>query len=229
MEAYEIGPFECRYCGSTVKLRVVAEDYSQVHSYPDPQETPFGRMDFSGEAGWAHRLLLCPVCKKVTFERVYVRDGEYEETEVLFPPSNVVPDGLPERVAREFGAALKERMRHPNAYAGLLGRTLDAICTDRCIPSRDSAGKLFLGARLSMLAKKENLKSVAGAVGLRNVAAHADLGQLQREDLPYLETLVTYILEHLYVIPAVNQKAVEVERVRKNETKRPPEERLRPN
>jgi len=37
---------------------------------------------------------------------------------------------------------------------------------------------------------------------LRNVAAHADLGGLVPEDIPYLEALVGYILDHLYVIPA---------------------------
>lgn len=87
-------------------------------------------------------------------------------------------------------------------------------------------GKLFLGVRLSMLAKEENLNSVAGAVGLRNVAAHADLGHLQREDLTYLETLVRYILEHLYLISAVNQKALDVEQTRKDETTKSCNEKL---
>jgi hypothetical protein len=65
------------------------------------------------------------------------------------------------------------------------------------------------------LVTRENLTKVRGATGLRNVAAHADLGGLLPEDAPYLEALIRYILEHLYVIPAVNQKAIDTEKARK--------------
>ena len=50
--------------------------------------------------------------------------------------------------------------------------------------------------------------------------AHADIGDLLPEDVPYLETLVRYILDHLYVIRAVNQKALDAEEAcRKKATK----------
>ena len=128
-ETYDVGPFTCGYCGNDVKFRVVAEDFSQVHSHQFEQETPFGIMEDSTERGWIHRLLLCPSCKEVTFERVFSSDGEPEESQVLFPPPVVVPHGLPQKVAKEYGAALKERRRNPNGYAALLGRTLDAVCS----------------------------------------------------------------------------------------------------
>ena len=73
----------------------------------------------------------------------------------------------------------------------------------------------FLGARLASLITQENLTKVGGATGLRNVAAHADLGGLLPEDVPYLEALIRYILDHLYVIPCVNQKAIDTERARR--------------
>jgi hypothetical protein len=158
----------------------------------------------------------------VTFERVFSHDGELEESQVLFPPPIKIPDGLPEKVAREYGAALRERRRNPNGFAALLGRTLDAICTDRGIPNKNSRGKIvFLGLRLSQLALQEKLASVGGAVGLRNVAAHADAGDLLPEDVPYLETLVRYILDHLYLIQSVNEKALDAEKARRKKAAKP--------
>lgn len=40
---------------------------------------------------------------------------------------------MPDSVAKEYGEALKERRRNPNGYAALLGRVLDAVCTERGI------------------------------------------------------------------------------------------------
>jgi hypothetical protein len=66
-----------------------------------------------------------------------------------------------------------------------------------------------------MLVSQENLSAVEGATGLRNVASHADLGALLPEDVPYLDGLIRCILDHLYVIPAVNQKAIDTQQARR--------------
>lgn len=115
--------------------------------------------------------------------------------------------------------ALKERRRNPNGYAALLGRALDAVCTDRGIPSHKPDGRpIFLRNRLAMLVAQEGLAKVEGVTGLRNIAAHADLGGLVPEDIPYLEALIRYILDHLYVIPAINQRAVATQKARRSVT-----------
>src|SRR5258708_37402829 len=111
---------------------------------------------------------------------------------------------------------MKERIRNPNEYAALLVLLLEAVCTDKGIPSHKPDGRpIFLGKRLATLVAQEGLAKVEGATGLRNVAAHADLGGLVPEDIPYLEALIRYILDHLYVIPAINQKAVATEQARR--------------
>jgi hypothetical protein len=213
---YEIGPLECGYCGNTTPFTVVAQDFSQVVTHEFEHETPWGMMDDSVERGWIHRMLICAVCKRASFDRVFTHDGEPEETEILYPQPITIPDGLPPMIATEYGSALKERRRNANGYAALLGRVLDAVCKDKGIASHQPNGRpVFLGARLSILVTQENLTAVGGATGLRNVAAHADLGGLLPEDVPYLEALIKYILDHLYVIPAINQKAVDTERARR--------------
>jgi hypothetical protein len=211
----QVGPFECGYCGNTVKFTIAVQDLSQVKTFENEVETPIGMMDFSLESGWVYRLLLCPACNKITFERVFTEDGIPEYNEFIYPEPVFLPEGLPDRVAGEYNAALKERRRNPNGYAALLGRVMDAICTDRGIPSRANGRPIFLGVRLTSLAAQENLSSVAGATGLRTVAAHADVGNLLPEDVPYLEALIRYVLDHLYVIPEVNQKAIAAEQARR--------------
>lgn len=215
-ETYKIGPIECGYCGNTTFFTVVAEDCSAVVTHAFEHETPWGVMDDSVQRGWVHRMLICSICKRASFDRMFTHDGEPEEVEVLYPEPIVTPDGLPEKVAKEYGEALKERRRNPNGYAALLGRVLDAVCTDKGIPSQKPDGKpIFLRKRLEKLVAQESLAKVEGATGLRNVAAHADLGGLVPGDIPYLEALIRYILDHLYVIPAVNQKAIATEQARR--------------
>lgn len=219
-ESYEVGPRQCEYCGNTTSFNVVAQDFSGVVTHEFEHETPWGVMDDSVSRGWVHRMLICSVCRKASFDRVFTHDGEPEEVELLYPEPIVIPAGLPDKVAREYGDALKERRRNPNGYAALLGRVLDAVCSDRGIPSqKPNGGPIFLGKRLDQLITQEGLAKVHGATGLRNVAAHADLGGLVPEDIPYLEALIRYVLDHLYVIPAVNQKAVATELARKQAAK----------
>ncbi len=216
LETYDIGPLDCGYCGNTAPFTVVAQDFSQIVTHEFEQETPWGTIDNSIDRGWVYRMLLCSVCKRASFDRVFTHEGEPEETELLYPEPIIVPDGLPSRVATEYGAALKERRRNPNGYAALLGRVLDAVCTDKGISSHQPNGRpVFLATRLATLVTLANLTAVGGATGLRNVAAHADLGALQPEDVPFLEALIRYVLDHLYVIPAINQKAIGTEKARR--------------
>jgi len=218
-ESYDIGPFICGHCGNSVRFKVIFEDFSQLQTHTYEIEALLGTMEDSTTRGWIYRLLLCSACKQITFERLFSVDGEPEESQFLFPQPFDIPDGLPEKVGKEYAAALKERLRNPNGYASLLGRTLDAICSDRGISTKYENGKpKFLTARLEELIQKEGLVPVGGIVNLRNVAAHADLGNLLAEDIPLLEALVRYILDHLYIVPAINQKALETNRARRKKT-----------
>jgi len=215
-ETYEIGPIECAYCGNTTSFTVVAEDYSAVMTHEFEHETPWGPMEDSVHRGWVHRMLICSTCKRASFDRVFTHDGEPEEVELLYPQPITTPEGLPDSVAKEYREALKERRRNPNGYAALLGRVLDAVCTDKGIPTHTPDNRLiFLRKRLEMLVAQEGLATIGGATGLRNVAAHADRGSLVREDIPYLEALIRYVLDHLYVIPAINKRALATPAARK--------------
>jgi hypothetical protein len=207
-EPYEIGPFECGYCGNMTRFKVAAENSEITSQEYEEDDELWGRTTRTDERGWVYRMLICSICKRATFDRVFYLDGLPEYDETLSPEPISVPVGLPIRVANEYKTALLERRRNPNGYAALLGRVLDAVCTDRGIPNHEAGRSVTLGPRLDKLVAQNKLRVVRGAVGLRNIAAHSDLGSLAPEDIPYLETLVRYILDHLYVIPEVNRKAL---------------------
>jgi hypothetical protein len=129
-EAYEIGPFVCVNCGNTARFKVTAEDSQlESHEYEEPDH-PWGPSTRTVEVGYVYRMLICTICRRATFDRVFWRDGEPEDIETLCPESITVTDGLPEAVSNEYRDALNERRRNPNGYAALLGRVLDAVCTD---------------------------------------------------------------------------------------------------
>ena len=89
-----------------------------------------------------------------------------------------------------------------------MGRVLDLVCEDRRA-SGDSLDK-----RLRSLADDGEIpaKLVDVATGLRrlrNIGAHADLGELTGSDLPVLDDLTRAILEYVYSAPHLAREAQE--------------------
>jgi hypothetical protein len=85
---------------------------------------------------------------------------------------------------------------------------LELVCLDR------KADGNFLGNKLANLAAMgeipDKLVNVAnGLKDLRNVGAHAALGELTEAELPILDQLTRAILEYVYSAPFLAQKAEE--------------------
>src|SRR4051812_18495984 len=98
---------------------------------------------------------------------------------------------------------MRVRRVSPNAFAVLLGRVLDQICTDH------KAEGNFLHNRIEHLASSGKLpgplKEVAhGLKDLRNFGAHGNLGDLDPNDAPLLESLCRALLMYLYTVPALS-------------------------
>jgi Domain of unknown function (DUF4145) len=93
-------------------------------------------------------------------------------------------------------------------YGVLLGRVLDAVCEDR-----QAIGDT-LDQKLKSLADKRDIpeklvKVAAGMRKLRNIGAHADLGELTEAELPVLDDLTRAILEYVYAAPLLATEAEE--------------------
>jgi hypothetical protein len=170
---------------------------------PDYNERP--------DEGTEYQLVLCPACKSVSLRSsAFVDIYEWEYSfRFIYPALPEAIKGLPDSVKKEYESALRVRRIDTNAFAVMLGRVLDIVCTDRGATGKN------LFERLKNLAEQGaipgRLADMAQSVRqLRNVGAHADLGAITEEEAPILDDLCRAVLEYVYAAPqllcAVQQK-----------------------
>lgn len=192
---------KCDHCSNSSPMAIVGE-YSTVKSYyHEEAQLPI-------DEGYVYELLACPACDEVTLRRYYQADyldPSEMVLDVLFPHAGRVPVALPSAVMSAYQAANKVRAIDPNAYAVLLGRVLEIICQDR----KAEGGTLF--ERLENLGNRgeipKPLVEMAHSLRqLRNVGAHASLGELTSAEIPFLDDLCRAVLEYVYSAPELIEK-----------------------
>lgn len=189
---------KCTYCGNLAPMEIVAV-FSRVSEVCDE------RSKFSWEEGPVWQLLSCPACLEISLRKVYYHDGftpEEWKKEILYPTSVNKIIGLPAKVKVAYETALKVSNIDPNAYAVLLGRVIDTVCIDR------KAKGDSLAERIKDLANKNEIPCRLADIAhqlrqLRNIGAHADLGNLTKDEIPILSDLCKAILEYVYTAPAL--------------------------
>jgi len=183
-----------------------------INVYHDMQEYTDDRSGLSWDVGSVYELNKCPACKCVTLRSFYWNDGFMDgsniEYTVLYPVAEKMLRGLPTKIQSGYQAAQRVRNIDANAYGVLLGRVLDLICEDR------NASGDTLDKKLKNLAVKGEIPEkivdvAAGLRKLRNVGAHADLGELTESELPVLDDLTRAILEYVYTAPLLAREAEE--------------------
>jgi len=203
---------KCEHCENRAPM-LIGSLYSQVETH----EAYSGQLSHYWEEGYIHEILECPACKGIILRRYYYHDQtdpEGGEWQTLYPIAEGLMDGLPQPVERAYQSARRVRNVDPNAFGVLLGRVLDAICTDR------GAEGNSLYKRLEFLANRgdipQNLVDIAHSLRqLRNVGAHADFGELTPKEIPLLDDLTRAILEYVYRAPLLGKRAAEqVEKLR---------------
>lgn len=207
------GETRCGHCGNVAPMEI-RSTVSQVRNHEDP------RTGYPWEAGPVHELLVCPACDGLVLRRYFWHDHydpEDIDVEVVYPRQAEVPIGLPATIQQEFEAALRVRSASPNAYGVLLGRLLELVCDDR------GAEKGKLSARLKDLSERGEIPNKLVEMAeklqeLRNVGAHAWVGELTAGDVPILESLCRAILEYVYSAPhLLKQAADRLQKVRKGQ------------
>lgn len=184
-----------------------------VASYADMQSGEYDPPDQMPpyEFGDIYQLLKCPACHAISFRSYFWNDG-YMESEAdvsyrqLYPSDIRLPFGLPVQIEKALMAAMKVKPIDSNAFGVLIGRVIELVCADRNATGR------FLSNKLEDLAKRQEIpqKLVGVANGirqLRNVGAHAELGELTPEEVPIMEDLCRALLDYVYSAPFLAQKA----------------------
>jgi Domain of unknown function (DUF4145) len=207
-----MGPLQCPHCSNKTRQKIIA-NYSQVESHED------SRSGVSWDAGPIWKLALCPACSSVSLLRFDFHDG-FEPDEwkisIVFPSLEKVPIGLPIEVGRAYQAAQKVRDIDSNAFAVILGRVIDIICIDK------GAKGDSLYRRLTSLAESGEIPGRLAEMAhqlrqLRNIGAHADLGDLTPDEVPVLDALCNAVLEYVYTVPQLIEQVEQRLQVLKGE------------
>jgi hypothetical protein len=162
--------------------------------------------------GDVFQLLVCPACEGVSLGNYFRADylpeeeNDNEVTTIVYPPSARLPTALPPKVRIGYQAAVKVRSIDPNAYGVLLGRVLELLCEDRSAKGDTLYTKLEdLGNRDEI--PKPLVEMAHSLRQLRNLGAHASLGELTASEIPFLDELCRAILEYVYEAPDLIDRA----------------------
>ena len=205
---------QCPHCFNAVAMEVVA-------SYSNVCERTTEKLDVIWDEGHIYQVLKCPACSEVTFQRSYYHSilTEYSESETLYPTSAKEILGLPPKIKTGYQAALKVKSIDANAYAVLLGRVLELLCVDKGAEGNTLYLK-FLDLNNKEIIPKSLADMAQSLRAFRNIGAHAELGDVTSEEIPFLEDLACAILEYVYSGPeliAIAQRRLEVMKGTSNE------------
>ncbi len=188
-------PLICTCCGNKTVMQIAVE-YNQVCEIDD--------------IGSYWQILECLSCKEILLSKGFW-DGTDEPDmgyavsyEIVYPNVSEKIHGLPKNISKAYEAAQKVKRIDSNAFAVLLGRVLDFVCLDK-----EAEGK-HLYNKLEDLANKGIIPQQLGEMAqqlrnFRNIGAHADFGELTKEEVPILEALIKAILEYVYSAPNLIQ------------------------
>ncbi len=183
---------KCLHCLNESPMEVVS-DYDDIDSCGE---------NYLSDEGTAWQLVKCPACYDVMLRSGYwhSQQMDYISYDILYPSGEDKIRGLPKSISKAYEAALRVKPIDTNAFAVLLGRLLDLICEDKNAVGDNLYEKLqFLSDKGIM---PSQLADMAHAIrNLRNIGAHANLGELTSQEVPILHDLCKAVLEYVYSAP----------------------------
>lgn len=185
---------ECRYCGNTTVLNVVAE------------HTEDSQLDYFC---WTKRwiLLKCPVCQEISVATIYAGDDTvyadrnmHEEFSIVYPSTFKESPNVPQHIKEAFKSALQVFYKNPTICVLALRRTLEFIC------EHQGAAKSNLKDNIQHLETKgilpNTLKSTSDLIrDLGNKSAHDYDTAISKDTAKKLIHLTQKIIEYIYILP----------------------------
>jgi Domain of unknown function (DUF4145) len=124
------------------------------------------------------------------------------DNHILYPLEKSLSYSLPDEVRSAYSSALKVKYVEPNAFAVMIGRTLEVMC------HHENANGKVLADKIKSLADSERIPQTLADMArqlriLRNSAVHADKDKLdiKEEDVQIIHEFAEAILEYLYIAP----------------------------
>jgi len=210
---------ECTVCKNKVHMEVLHNCIIKREEYQI--EGPFGNFEeTTNNLHW--QIIQCPVCYNSLLREGWWDEMFGDETGpnyiIIYPQQSTQYkkiNALPKDIEKAYDAAEKVKFIDSNAFAVLLGRVLDQVLIEK------NANGDTLNKKLNDLAQRNLIpKTIAdiahGIRELRNIGAHADLGELTEEEIPILEDIINVILIYLYSAPdMIIQVKKKIEKLKK--------------
>lgn len=200
---------QCRHCANSAPMLIVATYVKRSEDVVDDGSPEGLELDCGND----YELLECPNCQKIIlrvkhWHEAYVSRHEADFL-IIFPTTTELPPGLPEKIQKEYSAALKVKSLSPGSYAVLIRRVLELVCRDR-----NAAGRT-LNEQLKDLVKKGEIPGKLADIAhqLRtfgNIGAHAMETEIEPRDIPVLDKLSRALLEFVYSAPFLLKEAAEL-------------------
>ncbi len=195
MEILQEVAIRCGHCGDMTSCNVKASYRYFVKSEDN----------FKYDATHTWFLLQCSLClRPVLVEYIDCGSEVENDTILLFPVERSLKEyasSIPMSVRKAYLAALKVQKIESNAFAVLVGRTLEVVC------KHEKAKGKVLAEKIMDLANSGRIPKILADMAiqlrqLRNLGAHADEDEVNSEDVQSIREFVDAILEYLYVAPA---------------------------
>lgn len=186
---------KCEHCGNRTPMVALATPTATV---------PLAPPEYGDTIHLEWALYMCPVCSNPILRESDSESFDYDGTpewRTLYPEQIKLRNELPTSVRKAYEAALRVRHVEPNAFAVLIGRTLEFTCQDR------GANGRTLHEMLNDLSNRDIIPALLVEVAhqmkaIRNFGAHADVREVDSADIPLLIELTESLFDHLYGVPA---------------------------
>jgi hypothetical protein len=202
-EKYFTEEIECTICKNRVHMEVlddciIRKEENYIENLPANFE------ETTNDLHW--QIIRCPACYKTLLREGWWNEIFGDETgpkyAIIYPQNiqNKKINALPKDIEKAYNAAERVKLIDSNAFAVLLGRVLDKVLLEK------NANGNTLNEKLNDLAQRNLIPKTIGEAAhgireLRNIGAHADLGELTEEEIPILEDIINVILVYLYSAP----------------------------
>ncbi|MDD5606087.1 MAG: DUF4145 domain-containing protein [Patescibacteria group bacterium] len=193
----------CPHCSNTAPQRLLL-----AHSCEEEFYTMEG--DVAGPEPMTYYVAECETCHKLLIYKAGVIDmsqgslineDNFTHGRLVFPRQEIIDSKLvPPKIRACYQGALKVKNIEPNAFAGQVRRTLEAICIDRSASGSD------LATRIQDLIDKGdiplNLSEVADIIRLLgNVGSHFSDKEVKPFDVHPLDDFIRVVIEYVYIAP----------------------------
>ncbi len=182
----------CPHCGNTTPLQVVGSSTS--HDVEDGQSVCETRF----------YLMSCKTCTgTLLFAAEYVQDDgrDLHRAQLVWPTKSNLDIRVPAAIRECYEEAYQVKVTSPMAFAVLIRRSLEAVCSDRGVQKRS------LAASLQALVEQDQIPLVCADMtkvikAIGNYGAHFTDMKVNASQVKVIDDFFRALIEYVYVAPA---------------------------